>query len=68
MPRYIVDECEDDAAALQETLDYMSERGCKVVSMMWLPKRKKWGPDGEFDANAQYVVVFEREETDAHRT
>ena len=68
MIEYIVDECADNVGSLQDMLDEMSERGWRVVSTMWLPRRRIANLDGEFDANAQYSVVFEREVvTDADR-
>ena len=64
MPKYIVDECSDSVAALQEALDYMSARGWKLTNSIWLPRRKIWVDGAEQDANAQYVLIFERDSTD----
>jgi hypothetical protein len=57
MREYIVDVSESSEEALKETLDYMSGRGWKVVSVMWLPSRTQAGEQ----FNAQYTIVFERE-------
>jgi len=69
MRTYIVDECSDSVAALQEVLDYMSGRGWKFVQAIWSPKRKIWRDGVDPDENAGYVVIFETEnELDADRS
>jgi hypothetical protein len=61
--RYIVDVCEDNDEELENSLHHMSERGWRLVSTMWLPKRMKAAEE----LNAQYTMVFEREDCDAPR-
>jgi hypothetical protein len=60
MRKYIVDVCESDDESLQGALDYMSQRGWKLVSTMWLPRRMRAGEE----LNAQYTLIFEREGSD----
>jgi hypothetical protein len=59
MRKYIVDVAESDDAGLQESLDDMAARGWKLVSLVWLPARMSG--HGE-PLNAQYTMVFERED------
>jgi len=62
MRRYIVDECSDSVAALQEALDHMAGRGWTFVQAVWTPKRKIWCDGKEHDENAGYTIVFQRED------
>jgi hypothetical protein len=59
MRKYIVDIAESDDASLQKSLDDMAASGWKLVSMVWLPARTSG--NGEH-LNAQYTMVFERED------
>jgi hypothetical protein len=61
MRKYVVDEAEDSAESLQETLTYMADRGWRLVSVTWVPRRTVGRDSSERELNAQYTVIFEQE-------